>query len=499
MSSDDASRVRTRFAPSPTGSLHVGNARTAVINWLVARHHGGDFILRIEDTDTARNIEGAEARLMADLQWLGLDWDEGPDPETGEERGERGPYHQSRRQEIYQQYAHRLLESGGAYRCYCTAETLATERERAVREGRSPGYTGTCRRIGVAEGERRAASGEPHVLRLATPGGGAVVVDDAIRGRVSFDAATLGDFVLVRSDGVPTYNFAVVVDDAEMAITHVVRGAGHLSNTPNQILLYRALGLEPPIFAHTPTVLGEDRSKLSKRSGARPLQSLAEEGLHPEAVVNYLSLLGWSSRSEEEVLTRERLIDEVTLDRMNAGDVVFDPEKMRWLSGQHIARMSLEDLGRAVRPHLEGTRFEPLLDDRLPTVLGAVRSHLTAFSEITDHLAPFLGPSGGGGGSSIPGGGSSPVDLGEEDRRVVEAVRDRLKEVETWDEAAIMAAVKKAGAAVGARGRSLYAPLRPALTGEEHGPPLAAIVWVQGREAALRHLDRALRDPASDV
>lgn len=495
MSSEDTSRVRTRFAPSPTGSLHVGNARTAVINWLVARHHGGDFVLRIEDTDTARNVEGAEARLMADLQWLGLDWDEGPDPDTGEERGDHGPYRQSRREEVYERYARRLLKSGAAYRCFCTAETLAAERERAAREGRSPGYPGTCRGIDGAEGERRAVEGEPHVLRLATPDEGSVVVDDAIRGRVTVDAVTLGDFVLVRSDGVPTYNFAVVVDDVEMAITHVVRGAGHLSNTPHQVLLYRALGLEPPIFAHTPTVLGEDRSKLSKRSGAPPLQSLAEEGLHPDAVVNYLSLLGWSSPSEEEVLSRERLIAEVTLDRMNAGDVVFDPEKMRWLSGQHIARMSPEELAAAVRPHLVGTRFESLLDDRLPAVLAAVRSHLTAFSEIADHLAPFLGPADGGG----RGGGSGSVDLGADDRRVVEAVRDRLKGVEAWEEGAIAAALKEGGAAAGARGRSLYAPLRRALTGEEHGPPLAAIVWVQGKEAALRHLDRALRAAASDV
>lgn len=478
-------QVRTRFAPSPTGSLHVGNARTAVLNWLIARHHGGAFILRIEDTDAERNVAGAEARLMADLQWLGLDWDEGPDPagnaSEARYRGERGPYHQSRRADTYRRHAARLLDTGAAYRCFCDQATLDAERARAMEEGRSPRYAGTCREVGDDEAAERAAAGTPHVLRLATPDSGDVVVEDLIRGPVTFDAATLGDFVLVRSDGVPTYNFAVVVDDAEMAISHVIRGAGHLSNTPHQILIYRALGMDPPSFAHTPTVLGADRSKLSKRTGARPLQALAQEGLHPDGVVNYLSLLGWSSPSGDEVLSRDRLIQEVTLDRMNASDVVFDPEKMRWLSAQHIAGMDPDALTRAVRPYVESSPYAELLDQRFPAVLQAVRSHLSAFSEINDHLAPFVGPDG------------APAARPDADAAAtLRAVRDRLTALEEWTESSITAAVRDAGAAVGARGKALYVPVRRALTGEEHGPPLSAVLAIQGRERAIGHLDRAL-------
>lgn len=469
------SRVRTRFAPSPTGSLHLGNARTAVLNWMVARHHGGDFILRIEDTDVERNVPGAESELMRDLRWLGLDWDEGPE-EDGGERGPHGPYRQSQRGELYARRAEELLAAGDAYRCFCSPEALEADRERALAEGRSPGYPGTCRALDPDEAARRARDGDAHVVRLATPDQGAVVVNDAIRGRVSFDAADLGDFVLVRSDGVATYNFAVVVDDAAMGITHVVRGAGHLSNTPYQLLLYKALGAEPPEFAHAPTVLGEDRTKLSKRSGARPLRELREEGTHPDAVVNYLSLLGWSSPSGDEVLPRQRLIEEVTLDRMNAADVVFDPDKLRWLSGRHIAALSLEELADAVRPWVEDSPYAALLDGRLAPALEAVRGHLTAFGQVREHLAPFLGP--------VPGG----EEPEPESVPVLRAVHAALADVDRWEEGAIQGALRTAGKASGAKGRDLYVPVRRAVTGAEHGPPLAAVLRVQGRQAVLDRL-----------
>ncbi|MFP4624232.1 MAG: glutamate--tRNA ligase [Gemmatimonadota bacterium] len=482
------SRVRTRFAPSPTGTLHVGNARTAIVNWLIARHHGGEFILRIEDTDVERNVAGAEARLMADLQWLGLDWDEGPDPDGEGERGERGPYHQSRRSELYHRDAHRLLDQGVAYRCFCTPDALEAARREAIAAGRSPRYAGTCRSLDAAEAARRADAGEAFVIRLETPAQGDIVVDDVIRGRVTFDAGQIGDFVLLRSDGLPTYNFAVVVDDVEMDITHVIRGAGHLSNTPHQLLLYRALARTPPVFAHTPTVLGEDRSKLSKRSGAQALSELREKGFHPDAVVNYLSLLGWSSPSGDEVLVRDRLVREVTLDRMNAGDVVYDPGKMRWLSGKHIETMPLAALRDAVRPYVAASPFAPLLDGPFDAVLTAVRSHLTTFGEITDHLAPFMGP----------GPGVEPA-FDDDAVRVLRAVRNALAEVVAWEPAPIQAALKTGGEAAEARGAALYVPVRRAVTGAEHGPPLAAILAVQGREQVLRLLDRVTGDRADAV
>ena len=239
------SHVRTRFAPSPTGELHAGNVRIAVLNWAIARHHGGEFVVRIEDTDLARNVGEAEHGILEDLRWLGLDWDEGPD-----RGGPYAPYRQSERMGLYVAAADRLLDEGSAYRCFCSAETLEAERQAALEAGASPRYPGTCRALDPPAAAARAAGGEPHVLRLRTPDQGEIVVEDVIRGTVRFDAREIGDFVLVRSDGLPTYNFAVVVDDADMAISHVVRGAGHLSNTPHQLLVYRALRAEPPVFAH---------------------------------------------------------------------------------------------------------------------------------------------------------------------------------------------------------------------------------------------------------
>ena len=477
------SRVRTRFAPSPTGSLHLGNARTAVLNWLIARHHGGDFVLRIEDTDAERNVAGAEEGLLADLRWLGLDWDEGPT--DGDDSGPHAPYRQSGRSSLYERQAERLLDGGHAYRCFCSAETLANEREQARAEGRSPRYSGACRPLRSDEAERRADAGEPHVLRLSTPEQGEIVVDDRIRGRVTFDAADIGDFVIVRSDGVPTYNFAVVVDDTEMEITHVIRGAGHLSNTPHQLLVYDALGVEPPQFAHAPTVLGPDRKKLSKRTGARSLRSLREEGVHPDAVVNYLSLLGWSSPSGEEVLGRDRLVHEVTLERMGAADVVFDPDKLRWLSARHIDRMSLEELSDTVRPWVERSPARSLEGESYVSAIEAVRTHFSAFGDAPDYLNPFLGAA-----ESI---GTSPgSDAGAASRPVVAAVREQLAALDDWSPEEIQRAVKAGGASAGAKGRELYIPVRLAVTGDEHGPPLTAVLEVQGRERVLAALDRVL-------
>lgn len=481
------SRVRTRFAPSPTGSLHVGNVRTAVVNWLVARHYGGEFIVRIEDTDVGRNVEGAERALLVDLEWLGLDWDEGPD--RAGDRGPHAPYRQSERGEIYGRQARRLLEAGAAYRCFCGPATLEAARARALEEGRSPRYAGTCRALSPAAASARAGAGEPHVLRLATPDEGEIVVEDVIRGRVVFDADEIGDFVLVRSDGVPTYNFAVVVDDAEMEISHVIRGAGHLSNTPHQLLVYRALDVQPPTFAHTPTVLGPDRKKLSKRSGARPLAALREEGLHPDAVLNYLSLLGWSSPSGDEVLSRDRLIREVTLERMNAGDVVFDPEKLRWMSARHIDEMTLEELAEATRPWVAASPRRSLLGERYPEALAAIRSHLSAFGEVVEQLRPFAGPAEEREEGSEELDRSESAPPGEDHRGVLAAVRETLAGLEAWEPDALQAAVKEAGASAGARGRELYIPLRRVLTGDDHGPPLVAILRVQGRETVLARLD----------
>lgn len=460
----------------------------AVLNWLFARHHDGAFVLRIEDTDRERTVPGAEAQMLEDLRWLGLEWDEGPGVEGPNEEGPFGPYRQSERGAIYRDHAQRLVDAGHAYPCYCTAEEIEARREAAIARGESPHYDGACMRLTRDEAARLEREGRRPALRFRTPTEGTVVVHDVVRGEVRFEAADIGDFIILRADGMPTYNFAVVVDDALMEITHVIRGVGHLSNTPRQVLLYEALDWPLPVFVHAPTVLGPDRQKLSKRNGAKALADYRREGYHPEAINNYLSLLGWSSPSGDEFLVRERLVEEISLERIGATDVVFDPEKLRWLSSKHIERMSTAELTEAVNLFVDRERY-PIDEDALPIIVEAVRSHLSCYSEINDHLDPFV-PTMDEAGAAARDGLRSNADA----QRVLTAVRDSLSALEAWDGAAIDAAVRTAGKEVGARGRALFEPLRIALTGREHGPPLAMVAEVLGRSAVLELLNTATRD-----
>jgi nondiscriminating glutamyl-tRNA synthetase len=453
--------VRTRFAPSPTGHLHVGGARTAILNWLLARRHGGVFILRIEDTDRERNVPGAEAALLDDLRWLGLDWDEGPG--VG---GPHGPYRQSERLPLYREHAEHLLREGEAY--WCTCPPAGPE---AGEEGR--------RRCPCAERDASPSPPEGAALRLRVPQGGEVVVDDRVRGAVAFDPAHVEDFVLLRSDGIPTYNFAVVVDDALMRITQVVRGADHLNNTPKQLLLYRAFGWTPPEFAHVPLILGPDRQKLSKRHGASSVGEHRREGFHPEALFNYLSLLAWSSPSGEEILPRERLVEEIDLARVGRSDAVFDREKLRWLSSRYLQEMPPAELAEALRPFVDRERF-PLPDAALPAVAAGVRERISTLAEVIDHLHHFTGPT-----RPEQRAARERVTADPEARRVLGAARARLEGLGAWEEEGINAAVREAGKEAGAKGRALFLPLRLALTGEEHGPELAKVVRVLGRERTL--------------
>ena len=319
-----------RFAPSPTGSLHVGGARTALYNLLFARSTGGRFLLRIEDTDVERSREALSAQILSALDWLGLGWDE-------------GPFYQSRRGDLYREAAGRLLASGAAYRAFETPEELEAGRRRAEAEGRPYRYSGSGREIAPEESDRRARAGEPHVVRLSMPAE-TIVVEDAIRGRVEFPPEALDDFVLIRSDGHPLYHFCVCVDDAEMGITHVIRGDDHLANTPKHVALFRALGAPSPVFAHLGMILGTDRRKLSKRHGAAAVEEWREQGILPEALVNFLALLGWSPGEDREILTREEMEREFSLDRVGPSPSVFDPEKLLWMNAQSIARMPAGEL-----------------------------------------------------------------------------------------------------------------------------------------------------------
>ena len=324
--------VRVRFAPSPTGHLHVGGARTAIFNWLFARHHNGRFIVRVEDTDVARSTRQSEQMVLDDLRWLGMPWDEGPD--IG---GPDAPYRQSERVGHYSKVALELLSRGVAYRCYCTEEELEEKRKQAEKENRPPHYDLKCWY------NRREDNDSPFAIRFHVPEDGDVTINDLIRGEVTWKHESLGDFILVRSDGLPTYNFSVVVDDHEMEITHVIRAEEHLTNTHRQVLIYRALGWTVPEFAHVSLILGQDRTKLSKRHGATSVLAYADEGFLPEAMFNYLTLLGWSTPDGREIFSRQYAIEHFSLDRVNSAPAVFDQQKLEWLNGQTIHAMSAAD------------------------------------------------------------------------------------------------------------------------------------------------------------
>lgn len=373
--------VRVRFAPSPTGFLHVGGARTALFNWLWARHTGGTFVLRIEDTDAERSTDEMIREILDGLEWLGIDWDE-------------GPYFQSERGERHREAAGRLVEEGNAYPCFCTVEELAAEREAAIARKESYVYSGRCRGIAPFEAAERRASGDPCTIRFAVPAG-ETAWDDVVHGRTSFENRTIGDFIVVRSDGAPIYNLAVTVDDLDMRISHVVRGDDHISNTPKQILIYHALGVEPPVFAHVPLILGPDKSKLSKRHGAVAVTAYREQGYLADAFVNFLALLGWSPGDDREVMTRGELVEAFTLDRITGKSAVFDVEKLEWLNGQHLTRLSGADVAEVARPWFVRAGIAGLeeLEERadwFEDLMGLVKTRSRTLHDLVEQGRPFF-------------------------------------------------------------------------------------------------------------
>jgi nondiscriminating glutamyl-tRNA synthetase len=433
--------VRVRFAPSPTGHLHVGGARTAIFNWLFARHHGGRFIVRVEDTDVARSTRESEQMVLDDLRWLGLQWDEGPD--IG---GPDAPYRQSERVAHYSKSALELLSRGVAYRCYCTEEELEAKRKQAEKENRPPHYDLQCWY------NRRDDHESPFAIRFHVPDDGDVTINDLIRGEVTWKRESLGDFILVRSDGLPTYNFSVVVDDHEMEITHVIRAEEHLTNTHRQVLIYRALGWTVPEFAHVSLILGQDRTKLSKRHGATSVSAYAEEGFLPEAMLNYLTLLGWSSPDGREIFSRDFAIEHFSLDRVNSAPAVFDPQKFEWLNAQYIHAMSPAEL----RPRVAQFFDAPWLIEGIDVVKTSVHK-LTDFREalrfVTDYTPPQV------------------------DRAFAEKVRDEFKTNGTPRNAEqYQAMVEHLKASAGLKGKALFQPLRLMVTGLDHGPELVRAI-----------------------
>ncbi len=470
--------VRTRFAPSPTGRLHLGNVRAAVFNWLFARHHGGRFVLRIEDTDVERNVPGSLEGILEDLGWLGLDWDEGPD-----RGGPHAPYRQSERAAIYEATVQRLLTTGAAYACFCSDAELEEVAERG-REGREVRrYPGTCRRLAAEERAARLASGEPAVIRFAVPEGlDEIEIEDEVFGSISFPGNDIDDFVIRRSDGRVTYNFAVVVDDIDMEISHVIRGVGHLSNTPKQALVFDALGADRPRFAHLPTVLGPDGRKLSKRAGALSVAELRSRGYPAPAVLNYVSLLGWSHPDEREVLGAAELVAAVGLDRVGRSDAHVDPDKLEWLSAQHLSAESLTELTHHVRPFLDPEHF-PVEAERFPAVVDALRSRLSTYADLEHHMR-LLFP------GDDPEIDAARAALRENPsvKALLLTVAADLEDVGDWEAGPLGAAVRSTGARVGVRGAGLFHPVRTALIGSSEGPDLGKILAALGKAEAVRRM-----------
>jgi nondiscriminating glutamyl-tRNA synthetase len=475
--------VRVRFAPSPTGLLHVGNARTALFNFLFARQMKGSYILRLEDTDRERSTLEAEKTILEDLRWLGLDWDEGPD-----QPGKYGPYRQSERLEIYRRYASQLLDQGMAYRCYCTAEELEEKRKRFLAKGIPPKYDGRCRNLTPEEEQSFAAAGRPASLRFKVDTW-RVDYSDLVKGQMSFDGKGIGDFIILRSDGVAPYNFAVVIDDALMEVTHVIRGEDHLTNTPRQILLYQALGFSPPKFAHLSMILGTDRTPLSKRHGATAVAHFREEGYLPEALVNYLSLLGWSSPDGQEILSREELIQKFSLGRVSRSSAVFDFEKLHWINRTHLKDLPKEKACALARPFLEksGLPLEGKSELWLGNALDAVWEEVETLSQLPERIRVFFDD-----GWTIEKGAEQVLGK-KESPRVLQGLMEEMQTIEEVTKESYSMILANLAKRVGFSGRNLYMPLRAALTGKTHGPELEKVFILLGKKLIMKRAESALQ------
>jgi len=469
--------VRVRIAPSPTGFLHVGTARTALFNWLFARHCGGRFILRIEDTDVERSSEEMVEVIREGLAWLGLDWDE-------------GPYFQSERTDIYQEYARRLVSEGALYRCYCTPQELAAKKEKAMRERQDWKYDRTCRGCSTEELQRRDAEGQQYALRFYVPPG-VTTYEDGVHGRMEVSNREIEDFVVVRSDGMPTYNFACVVDDHDMGITHVMRGADHLSNTFKQILLYQALEIEPPQFVHFPLLLGTDRAKISKRHGAVSMTEYRAMGFLPQAIVNFLALLCWNPGDEREIMALEEIVAAFTLDRVNRSAAIFDLQKLEWMNGQYINAMPDEELVDAVIPFW---RDEGLIDDAtakerrdwLAKIVALLKERARRLTDFPDLARYFFvedveyDPDG--------------VEKHFREEGVIERLertREALCSLSEFSAEASETAVRSLAEEMGIKAAKLIHPIRLAVTGMLTGPGLFELLELVGQEKTLRRLTRA--------
>lgn len=480
-----SNEIRVRFAPSPTGELHLGSARTALFNWLFAKSKGGKYVLRIEDTDIIRSSSDFEKSILDDLRWLGLDWGEGPDVDGG-----YGPYRQSERQEIYQVYAQKLIDAGIAYECYCTLEELEEKKRQSISKGIAPKYDGRCFDLSDEEKKKLKSEGRKTAVRFKIPST-KVVIDDLIRGRIEFESDVFGDFVIVRSNGSPSFNFAVVVDDIEMKISHIIRGEDHLTNTARHILLFKALGASVPKFAHISMIFGTDGAKLSKRHGATAVNEYRKLGYLSSALINYLALLGWSPEDEREIFELNNLISLYAIERMSKSPAVFNLEKLNWINGQHIRSLPIEKLAELVIPFLEEDEF--LKDklsfynkDTLVKIIEAISSNLVTLKDAPVYARMFF---------------EEKVVFDEEVKEFFESDQSRLVLNEFLNilretNLSSKEMLKEIGSKmkeVGIKGKNVYMPIRAILTGKTSGPELFYILEIFGKEKCVELIEKRLK------
>lgn len=476
--------IRVRYAPSPTGHLHIGNARTALFNYLFARSQGGKFIIRIEDTDQKRNIEGGEESQLKYLKWLGMDWDESID--IG---GEYGPYRQSERNDIYKKYYEELLEKGLAYKCYCTEEEILAEREAQAAQNEMAGYSGKCRHLTAEDQAKLEAEGRQPSIRFKVPAGVVYSFNDMVKGDVSFESDGIGDYVIIKKDGTPTYNFAVAVDDYLMKISHVLRGDDHISNTPKQLMIYDAFGWNRPIFGHMTLIVNESRKKLSKRDESiiQFIEQYEELGYLPEALFNFIALLGWSPGGEEEIFSKDELIKIFDSNRLSKSPALFDKQKLTWMNNQYVKKLSIDELVELALPHLikAGRVSEQMTAEEkqwVHNLLSLYHEQMSYGAEIIElSQVLFL--------DELNFDEEAKAVIAEE--QVPEVMKAFLAEIEQLAEFTadgIKAAIKAVQKATGQKGKKLFMPIRVATTGQTHGPDLPQAIALLGKEKVCQRI-----------
>lgn len=484
-------KVRVRFAPSPTGFLHIGGLRTALYNYLFAKHNNGDFILRIEDTDRTRYVEGAIENLIQSLKWAGIEVDEGVIlNEEGKltEKGQCGPYIQSNRLDIYKKYVDKLIESGHAYYCFCSKERLDNLREEQRIKGQVPKYDGRCRSIPIEEAKRRIANGEEYVVRLKLPRNRFIKFHDLVRGDVTINTDEIDDQVLMKSDGFPTYHMAVVVDDHLMKITHVVRGEEWLASTPKHVFLYEALGWEAPEFVHLPTVLNKNHKKLSKREGDVSVEDFKKRGYLPEGLINYLALVGWSPEDDEEIMTLKDLIPKFSFDRVVKSGGIFDVDKLNWVNSHYMKDYDLEKLCQLEKPYMveSGLMTEEEIDNNFEwfkILVETVRDGLDKLEDLPKAVQFLFG--------DLNVKEESALEELKKDHvlQLIDQFIEELNSVEEVDDEFSRTVMKKIQKATGIKGKDLYMPVRAAISGNVHGPELNNIILLLGKEKLLKRLN----------